>query len=420
MFETFRFTSRILRKRPLRSLLTILQMGLGVWVVAIILSLNFQATGTLEHVNQSLGSSLAKLSVSQEREMEGGGVWTAFTTNFRLSDLERLKESSLIEQAFFYESQWEQTILVGDLAYSVATSLETTEEYATAVDLKLAEGQFFTKADREQQNRVVLLSEVIAKQLFPNQKALGKSITLGRYGEDRLDYEIIGVYKPPSSLLEFFLTEPYLIFPLGVSNYNWASVLDEAYDRSYGQLVIKSSPGRVYEAVAEAQLLLGDRALDEMTVRGEYFADANRYVSEGIRQITLFLGAFAFVAILISAIGILSIMLVSVVERTKEIGLRQALGASKGVIVRQILNESLVFSILGSGLGLVVAYFSAEALVSALVQEFTYPKLTNLGGLHPKAALIACSLAVLVGQVFGLYPAMQGAKLPPVEAIREG
>ena len=418
MLETFKFTLRIMKKRPLRSFLTILQMSLGVWIVAIILSLNFQTTGALNNVNQTLGSSLARLSVSQTHEMEGGLSWMSSTNNFRLSDLDRLKESSQIEKAFIYENYWMRTILVNELAYSVASPVETTEDYAEALDLKLVEGQFFTKADREQQNRVVLISEVIADQLFPNQSALGKSIRLGRYGEDNIDYEIIGVYERPSSLLEFFLSEPYLIFPLGVSQA--PQVTEVGGDEPvYGQLVIKSIPGKVYEALEEAQVLLADRAVDDLNVRGEYFAESNRYVVEGLKQITLFLGAFAFVSILISSIGILSIMLVSVVERTREIGLRKALGASKRAILGQILNESLVFSLLGATFGLMVAYFSAHRLVNLLIEEITYPKLTLVGGLHPYAALLSLALAILVGQVFGLYPALQAAKQAPVEALRD-
>lgn len=409
-----------MKKRPLRSLLTILQMGLGVWIVAIILSLNLQATGSLSEGRQTLGDSLAKISVSQQEEFADGAMWFSSTNNLRHSDLARLAESEYIESAFIFENQWQRDIVVNGMAYSVSTTAETTWVYAQAMDLDFVEGQSFTKADQEQKNKVVLISEVIAKQLFPNQSALGQVIDLGDFGEGKMEYEIIGVYKAQSPLLESFIPQAYLIFPLGVAQPMWAMVREIGDNEpKYQQIIIKAKLGQVYEAVADAQVLLADRSMDEMAVRGEYFKDSNRYLEESIRTMTLFLGAFAFVSILISAIGILSIMLVSVLERTKEIGLRQALGASKRVIIGQILNESFVFSTLGAILGLVLAYFTAEGLISLLIQEITYPKLSSIGGLHPQAALISLVLAIVIGQIFGLYPAWQAAKMPPVEAIRD-
>lgn len=405
-----------MKKRPLRSLLTILQMGLGVWIVAIILSLNFQATGSLDAVNQTLGDSLAKISVSKEEQFPGGGVGISSTSNLRLSDLDRLRESEFIDSAFIYQEQWQLNIVVNGVAYSVSQSAETTADYAQGMNLELVEGYFFTEEDQNQQSRVVLISETIAKQLFPDQSPLGQVIELGARGG--AEFEIIGVYKPQSPLLEFFISPPaHLIFPLATTQPTW--FLEDDYEQTYQRIVIRSKPGQVYEAVADAEVLLADRSLNEMTIRGEYFQDSNRYFSEQIRTITLFLGAFAFIAILISSIGILSIMLVSVVERTREIGLRQALGASKGMIIRQVLNESFVFSILGATFGLIVASFTAERFMNLLLSEMVYPRLSNLGGLHPQAALISLALALLMGQIFGFYPALQAAKMPPVEALRD-
>lgn len=408
-------------KRPLRSLLTILQMGLGVWIVAIILSLNLQATGTLDLVNRTLGDSLAKISVSQMEEYPGGGMMINSTSNLRFSDLARLEESLYVESAFIFQNQWERNIVVDDVAYKVLNTAGASAGYGHAMDLELVEGQFFTAADVEQGNKVVLISEIVANQLFPNQTAVGRTIQLGDYGESLVDFEVIGVYKLQSQLLEFFVSQAHLIFPLGVvgvAQPRWMRTDD--YEMLYQEIFLRAKPGQVYEAVADAQVLLADRSIDALEVRGEYFKDSTRFFSDQIRTITLFLGAFAFISVLISAIGILSIMLVSVVERTKEIGLRKALGASQGVIVRQVLNESLVFSILGALLGLTAAFFTAEGLLSQLVQEITYPKLPSIGGLHPVASLISLGIAVVMGQLFGFYPALQAAKMPPVDALRDG
>ena len=415
--DTLRFTWRIIRKRPLRSLLTVLQVALGVWIVAVILSLNFGASGSIDSANRAFGDSLAKISVSRYQEFDGEMLMVGSTSNLRYEDMVRVLESEYVEQAFILEERWMTSIIVDGNVYTVQTQAEVTSDYAEAVGLEIVEGQFFTKADEEQKSRVVLVSDVVAKQLWPNQSALGKVIDLGDFGEGNMECEVIGVYKLLPPLVESFITRAHLLFPLG-STTVWVSLDD--YEPHYMNVFVKAKPGRIYEAVEDARTLLADRALDNMEVNGEYLQDSNRYLTEQLKTITLFLGAFAFIAVLVSAIGILSIMLVSVVERTREIGLRQALGASKRIIVGQILNESLVFSAAGSVLGLIAAYFTAPALISTILEEAIYTSLSDVGGLHPHAAALALLVAVVMGQLFGLYPAWQAAKMAPVDALREG
>lgn len=415
--DTLRFTWRIIRKRPLRSLLTVLQVALGVWIVAVILSLNFGASGSIDSANRAFGDSLAKISVSRYQEFDGEMLMVGSTSNLRYEDMVRVLESEYVEQAFILEERWMTSIIVDGNVYTVQTQAEVTSDYAEAVGLEIVEGQFFTKADEEQKSRVVLVSDVVAKQLWPNQSALGKVIDLGDFGEGNMEFEVIGVYKLLPPLVESFITRAHLLFPLG-STTVWVSLDD--YEPHYMNVFVKAKPGRIYEAVEDARTLLADRALDNMEVNGEYLQDSNRYLTEQLKTITLFLGAFAFIAVLVSAIGILSIMLVSVVERTREIGLRQALGASKRIIVGQILNESLVFSAAGSVLGLIAAYFTAPTLISTILEEAIYTSLSDVGGLHPHAAALALLVAVVMGQLFGLYPAWQAAKMAPVDALREG
>lgn len=407
--ETLKFTLRIVKKRPLRSLLTVLQMGLGVWVVAIILSLNFQGLGALKH-QDALKDSLARISIASFGEFEDGSMAAGTTNNLREIDAERLMESEYIEDAFIYEQSW-GTIIFDGMLYKLNSPAQASANYARAMGLELVEGNFFTKQDQDQENAVAVISETISKQLFPKESAIGKNITLQRADE----YEIIGVYKDLPVSLFGHSGFTHMLMPLRSFYYGF----DDSEERVYDNIIIKSKPGKIYDAVEDAKVILADRSVDDMEVHGEYLKDSDQWMEEGIRSITIFLGVFAFIAIVISAIGILSIMLVSVVERTKEIGLRQALGASKIKIVAQILNEALVFSLLGGFFGLFMAYFSAEKLIAFLLKEISDSQLGNLGGLHPKAAVIAVGLSILIGQIFGLYPAIQGAKMPPVEALRD-
>jgi len=193
--DTLRFTWRIIRKRPLRSLLTVLQVALGVWIVAVILSLNFGASGSIDSANRAFGDSLAKISVSRYQEFDGEMLMVGSTINLRYEDMVRVLESEYVEQAFILEERWMTSIIVDGNVYTVQTQAEVTSDYAEAVGLEIVEGQFFTKADEEQKSRVVLVSDVVAKQLWPNQSALGKVIDLGDFGEGNMEFEVIGVYK---------------------------------------------------------------------------------------------------------------------------------------------------------------------------------------------------------------------------------
>ncbi|HHU61000.1 MAG TPA: FtsX-like permease family protein [Natronincola sp.] len=408
--ETLKFTLRIVKKRPLRSLLTVLQMGLGVWVVAIILSLNFQGLGALKH-QDALKDSLARISIASFGEFEDGSMAAGTTNNLREIDAERLMESEYIEDAFIYEQSWGTNIIFDGMLYKLNSPAQASANYARAMGLEFVEGNFFTKQDQDQKNAVAVISETISKQLFPKESAIGKNITLQHADE----YEIIGVYKDLPVSLFGHSGFTHMIMPLRTFYYGF----DDSEEQVHDNIIIKSKPGKIYDAVEDAKVILADRSVDDMEVHGEYLKDSDQWMEEGIRSITIFLGVFAFIAIVISAIGILSIMLVSVVERTREIGLRQALGASKIKIVAQILNEALVFSLLGGLVGLIMAYFSAEKLIAFLLQEIADSQLGNLGGLHPKASVIAVGLSILIGQIFGLYPAIQGAKMPPVEALRD-
>jgi putative ABC transport system permease protein len=413
--ETLKFTFRIIKKRPLRSLLTVLQVALGVWIVAVILSLNFGFAGRLADINENFGKSLARINISKYGEYQGVRVMVDVTNNLRYGDLARLREGRYIEDAFIMEDLWSQTIVVDNVAYTVMSAVEASAEYAEALGLQLLEGQFFTEADVEQKNRVVLLSEPVARQLWPNQSALGKTINLVGFDETRTPFQVIGVFKSLPALLDLFVTQANLIYPLESTR-----VLspDADYEPVYQNIYIKAAQGRIYEAVEEASVLLADRAVEDLTVNAQYVQESNSYLLDQMDMMNFILGAFAFIAVLVSAIGILSIMLVSVVERTREVGLRQALGASKASIVAQILNESLVFSLTGSVLGVIAAYLTSSSLIGTLMQEGLYAQFD--GGIEPSAALVAVVVAVAMGQLFGLYPAWQAARMAPVEALREG
>ncbi|NLM54075.1 MAG: FtsX-like permease family protein [Firmicutes bacterium] len=414
MLDTVRFTGRLIRKRPLRSLLTVLQLALGVWIVSIVLSLSLNAIYE-DPFTKSLSDTLLQLRVMKEEKM-GNHMVSMMANTFTPDDPVRLQEQSLYTQAaFLYEPWWSVHIESEAVKYLVSAAAEATPPAFQALGLELVEGAFFTQADVDQKTPVAVISQTISSQLFPGESPVGKKLKLSQH----LDREvtIIGVYRTMNPALSGFVQESFLIIPLGVVLGPMAARMGG--QRAYGRIFVQAVPGRISEAVEEAQLILADRVLEGMELQALSLAEMRAQTRSSIRTVTWFVGVFAFVAVVISSIGILSIMLVSVVERTREMGLRRALGASRLQIVGQVLNEALVFSLLGSAAGIGAAFFSSEYVSQRLFAQMYLPGILDLGGLNLTAVLITIVLAVATGQLFGLYPAIQAARITPVDALRD-
>ncbi|NLM38419.1 MAG: FtsX-like permease family protein [Firmicutes bacterium] len=412
MLESISFTTRIMRKRPLRSLLSILQLALGVWIVAIVLSLSLNAMYE-DGAIRSLGDTLLQLQVLKE-ERSDNHVMTMIISNFQTEDLSRLQDESLfIDSAFIYETLWSVEIEVDGVSYQVRTAAEATAPMFSAVGMELVEGEFFTQADVEQSNPVALISQTIADQLFPGESPVGKRFSTRSFGER--EFTIIGVYKPLAPALESFLREGFLIVPLGTMR----SMGPIEWEPTYNSLFVQAMPGHLSDAVEEARVILADRIVEDMELRAFSLAEQQARLRESIGFMTGILGAFAFVAVAISSIGILSIMLVSVVERTRELGLRRALGASRLQIVGHVLNEAFVLSLLGSVIGLGAALLSNEYVSTKLLSTIYILGTTTMNRLNPQAMALAFILALATGQLFGLYPAIQAAQITPVDALRD-
>ncbi|HKM17816.1 MAG: ABC transporter permease [Firmicutes bacterium] len=413
--NSFVFTMRLIKKRPLRSLLTILQIALGVWIVATILTMNLQAQDQVNSVLNHFGENIIRLSLQREI-MDQGSIRGYQGFSLSETDLIRLKqESTHIESVFTVEPAWNAKLKAHGLTYQVRGLAEVTAGTISALELKLLEGYAFTDYDQEQGNLVALISTDVSKQLFPDQSAVGKTIELeSLYGDEYLTFEIIGVFEPINPLLQIFFQEMTIIIPLDSRAKTTGT--ERIHRANYSNVYVKSYPGSAHAAVSDAQVIL---ASDDYNVNADYLSDTGRMFTSAIMGMSLFLGVFAFVAIIISSVGILSIMMVNVVERTREIGLRKALGASRFSIVIQVLYESLVFALLGAVTGIVGSVLSNRYMIDGLLKDFFFQSMQDLGQFHPWAAVYSSGLALIMGAIFGLYPAIAAARLPVVEALRE-
>lgn len=404
MLESLVFSLKLMRKYPVRSIMTILQVALGVWVVTTLISMNVQVTSEVNNMVEQYGTDLAQINLTKDDNQ-----------NLVLADFKSLaEESQTIQSAFVYQSYGSSDIQVAKNIYDLYGIVETTTVRPEPLGISISSGTFFTETDIVNQNNVVLISERISNQLFPEGNAVGKIIEVdSAFREGFIPFEVIGVYAEMNQLVSSFLgVEANMLIPSGTRAFA---------GRSYGDFVssrvfIEAAPNNIYEAIQEVRLKYPDD--DQRTYHFvQYFSDFVNRQRSNIAGMTVFLGIFGFIAVIISSAGILSIMLTSVLERTREIGLRKALGATRLMIIRNILSESLLLSFLGSVVGIVAVNIYSNKLINTLLGSLVFQQ--EVSNVHPLAMLIGSGLTLLIGLIFGLYPSIQAANLTPVEALQE-
>ncbi|MCG8515025.1 MAG: ABC transporter permease [Halanaerobiales bacterium] len=418
MIHAFGFAFKMMKKRPLRMSLTLLQVAAGGALIIIVLSLVFAIIGDQAEDEQQLTiESLTEVVVGNN---------SYHTVNAIFSDeiVSAFKnETNYLEYLTVYESSYKGVIEYDNLVYIYHRLLGVSPAYREMIDLEIVEGDFFTQTDLDGQNKVMVISKEANQQLFGSESGVGRTIGHSlqvQETEGLEEWKIIGIYFPKEQSA-YFHGLPHFIVP-----YSQLRV------SPYRTLMATVKPGKLAEAKHELEMIFkhqyleqGQEELSEQSeMPGLTFSEDQQNIKEGRkmagRYFGLVIGSFALVALVISSIGILSMMLVSIVERTREIGLRRSLGASRLQILGQILAESVMLSFVGGLLGIGLAFILVKPIMNELIsttsflrflgieaQIFFYPILISLGSI------------VLIGLMAGLYPGFQASRIIPVEAIRE-
>jgi len=391
IYELYLSAIRSLLSNKTRTFLTMLGIIIGVFAVITLIGVGEGIQNYVTKQFSSLGSNL--IFVSPGKMNLRGDPGANFSSN-KLDD----KHIKLIET---YCSEFVQGVTpyieIGKTLtfknknyYTVVNAFD--EDGFSTYNLSLGSGRFFTRADINSNSKVVVLGSNILKELFANQDPVGKNIKIG----DKT-FLIIGVAAEKGGSID---NRAYIPYTTAKSLFNI---------KNYSSIVMKAtSPENIDSAMKRVEIaLLRDLTSDEYTVLSQ--KDLLNSFSSILSTITLGIGAIAAISLLVGGIGIMNIMLVTVTERTREIGLRKAVGATPNNIAIQFLIEATALSVLGGSIGI-----GLGVLVAFLIRTYA-----NFDASVPLwSVLLAFLFSAFVGMLFGTYPALKAAKKDPIEALR--
>jgi len=285
-----------------------------------------------------------------------------------------------------------------------STSLSgTTEQFPQVRSYQLAEGQFFTAQDVQAQRKVAVLGPTVVQNLFGGQDPLGQTIKINRQ-----IFRVVGVFQSKGSS-GFTNQDDLVAMPITTA---WSFLLG---GHSVQSIYVQAASSEATQSAESeiTQILLDQHHISSVAnadFQLQSQADVLNTASQVTGTLTLLLGAIAAISLVVGGIGIMNIMLVTVTERTREIGIRKAIGARRRDVLLQFLIESMFLSAVGGALGILVGTLGSSALGS-LVSSL-HPLVS------PSSIVLAFGVSLGIGLFFGIYPANRAARLHPIEALR--
>jgi len=393
--------SQSILKNKLRTFLTMLGIVIGVAAVIVMVAVGYGAQASIQKQIGALGTNMIMIMPGASAS---GGVNQGAATFNRLTpaDYEKLQRESLLLSAV------SPVVFTNAQAISAQGNWRTringvSTEYQQIRDWPTDQGTYFSETDTRSARKVAVLGSTVAKNLYPNGDAVGQQLQIRD-----VPFTVLGVLKSKGQNAGGNDADDIILVP-----YTTAQTRLSGRQR-VGQIIASAStPQDVPSAQEEIRGILreshkiGEADDDDFTIRNQ--DEIAAAASSTTQVMTLLLAAIASISLLVGGIGIMNIMLVSVTERTREIGIRMAIGARGSDVLTQFLVESVAISMLGGIIGVLLGLAGA-----ALLGHFTGWNTQT----PPEAIVIAVGFSAAVGVFFGFYPARQAAALNPIQALR--
>lgn len=388
IWQSVKMAWKSIASNKMRSFLTMLGIIIGVMSLVVLVSLVSGTTDSVTEEISSMGSNLLTVTVKDDKG-----------NPLKLSDVTELSEHEEIEAA----APVAQTSVTASGSYSEETAsvYGTTGAYGQIQNIELYAGRFLKNTDVENHTNVAVINAGLAVQVLGRMDVTGETVSL-----NGADYLIVGVLQAEES--DSSTTETYEAY------IPYTSLLRLADDVSSDVTTFYASASDE-ETLDRAEAALEELMMDRFGQDEDAFTLINQStVMEAMASVTdtlsLMLGGIAAISLLVGGIGIMNIMLVSVTERTREIGIRKAIGAGRGIIMLQFLIEALMLSLMGCILGIVLSVVLLQ-IISTVMDGAEYT-------LSYGVVWLSVAFSVAIGVIFGIYPADKAAKKKPIDALR--
>jgi len=405
--KVIQIASKGLTKNKLRSLLTMLGIIIGVAAVIIMISISSGTEAAIEEQITGLGTNLVFVQSSFSRGgfgREGGGPSGGLVYDDAFAIAEEINGVT----AVVVEQNSSETVKVGNTTLEDVAILGTTADFPSVRDMNIESGRYFNQTDIDRTQKVAVLGATLAEELFGETPPVGQLVTVGN-----TKLTVIGVFEEKGLVGSTdFDSRIYLPITVVFQKFTPSQFARIIGDRVRVIYVEVDSEIPLEDIILQTELLLAKRhdvSLEEpdfVIQTQQDIIQTQEATTAAFRDLLTWVAA---VSLLVGGIGIMNIMLVSVTERTREIGIRQSVGASPNDIRYQFLTEALLLSLVGGLIGVAVG-ISGSYLFG------------ELGGMRtaivPSSILIAFSSAAAVGIFFGFYPANKASQLDPIEALR--
>jgi len=414
LFVFFGIAVKSILVNKLRSALTMLGMIIGVGAVIVLMSVGQGLQNYITSTFEEMGSNLLFVTPSNPDAPEIAAMAPGMATaSLTMDDAEAMRDIRSVI-AINPTNEGFVKLIVGNESVSVVIE-GTTPEFQQLYEFEIASGRFISEVDIARRDMVVVLGSKTAEDLFDSDDAVGQHVKI----RDKR-FTVIGVLEPRGMSSFGFSWDEMVITPITTYQVRLFSQTTPSGEDAVQSIVVQAASAEVMDEVIEdIETLLRERHRIDAG-EDDDFAVMSLEQMLGIFEtitmaLTVFLGLIGGISLLVGSIGIMNIMLVSVTERTREIGLRKAIGAKRRDILMQFLLEAAILSLSGGVIGLIGAWLVAWGISQIDLGGFTLNAVVS-----PFIVLVAVLVSVTIGLASGIYPAMRAARLNPIDALHYG